>query len=192
MNWLVVSYCLPLILRPLFFFFLAVTFWSPIVFHLFALPCFMQLTPTLPFVPFILSYFCHSPGISWPPQTRRTCSHWTISQCGIAEQLSTQLDSFYTTCPDRRLEVEDIALLSKNTHRHPKHSRLQFYFSAGSAINLFVTGSFIYSLQAKTAPSSYMCVVCIRHKFGKFEKMFVCVSSIFRWILCLKFGTFAL
>lgn len=48
-----------------------------------------------------------STGPSWPPPTRRICSPWIISLCGIAEQLRTQLESFCTTCPDKRPEVED-------------------------------------------------------------------------------------
>lgn len=71
--------------------------------------------------------FVPSPGLSSPPQTRRICSRWTISPCGTAEQLRTQLGSFCTTCPDRTLEVKGTHLPSKNT-KAPDTLKLFFFF----------------------------------------------------------------
>lgn len=153
--WVLFFYCFILI-TIFFHFFLKLSFTLffsflnyPQIFHLSTLSCLCSghhfKAADSNFFSFLEAYFCLSPGLSWPPQTRRICSHWTISQCGIAEQLSTQLDSFYTTCPDRRLEVEDIPLLSKKTKHTWVYKTLLvlFYFST-----MFSRLSFILHLSS--------------------------------------------
>lgn len=137
------------------------------------------------FFSFLEAYFCLSPGLSWPPQTKRICSHWTISQCGIAEQLSTQLDSFYTTCPDRRQEVEDILLLSKKKTHMGTRNTLGAVLFLNNVQRVELKKIFQwqahFSILLQQLRSVYfvvnLCSDFIQRKFGKF-----CLSLFFTWV----------